>query len=201
MGLTLGSLFDGIGGWLLAAKRNGIVPIWSSEIDKFAMKVSKTHFPNVEQLGDITKLNGGEIPPVDIIGAGSPCQDLSVAGCRKGLKGERSNLFYEAIRITREMRARTNGKYPSYFVWENVTGAFSSNHGKDFQSVLGAITQTHIPMPESGRWAKAGMVRSKRVGVAWRTLDAQYWGVPQRRRRIFLIADYTNGGGYRGNTF
>ena len=195
MGLTLGSLFDGIGGWLLAAKKNKIVPMWSSEIDKFVMKVSKTHFPGVEQLGDITKLNGGEIPSVDIICSGSPCQDLSVAGCRKGLRGERSNLFYEAIRITREMRTRTNGKYPSYFVWENVTGAFSSNHGKDFQSVLGAITQTHIPMPESGRWAKAGMVRSKRVGVAWRTLDAQYWGVPQRRRRIFLIADYTNGGG------
>lgn len=195
MGLTLGSLFDGIGGWLLAAKRNGITPIWSSEIDKFAMKVSKTHFPDVKQLGDVTKLNGGEILPVDIICAGSPCQDLSVAGCRKGLQGERSNLFYEAIRITKEMRVRTNGKYPTFFVWENVAGAFSSNHGKDFQSVLGAITQADMPMPKSGRWAKAGMVRSKRVGVAWRTLDAQYWGVPQRRRRIFLVADYTDGGG------
>ena len=190
MGLTLGSLFDGIGGWLLAAKRNGIAPIWSSEIDRFAMKVSKTHFPDVEQLGDITKLNGGEIPPVDIICAGSPCQDLSVAGCRKGLQGERSNLFYEAIRITREMRVRTNGKYPTFFVWENVAGAFSSNHGKDFQSVLGAITQADIPKPKSGRWANAGMVQCPKCEIAWRVLDAQYWGVPQRRRRIFLVADF-----------
>lgn len=195
MGLTLGSLFDGIGGWLLAAKRNGIAPIWSSEIDRFAMKVSKTHFPDVEQLGDITKLNGGEIPPVDIICAGSPCQDLSVAGCRKGLQGERSNLFYEAIRITREMRVRTNGKYPTFFVWENVTGAFSSNQGRDFRAVLEEITEAHIPMPGSGRWARAGMVRAGRTEVAWRTLDAQFWGVPQHRERIFLIASFDGGGG------
>ena len=194
MGLTLGSLFDGIGGWLLAAIKNGITPIWSSEIDEFAMKVSKAHFPDVKQLGDITKLNGGEIPPVDIVCAGSPCQDLSVAGCRKGLKGERSNLFYEAVRITREMKERTNGNYPTYFVWENVTGAFSSNHGRDFQGVLSTITQGDIPMPESGRWAKAGMVRSEGVGIAWRTLDAQCWGVPQHRERVFLIADFRGGG-------
>lgn len=193
MGLTLGSLFDGIGGWLIAAKKNGIIPIWSSEIDEFAIKVSKAHFPDVEQLGNITKLNGGEIPPVDIICAGSPCQDLSVAGRRKGLNGERSNLFYEAVRITREMKERTNGNYPTYFVWENVTGAFSSNHGRDFQSVLSAITQGDIPMPKSGRWAKAGMVRSEGVGIAWRTLDAQYWGVPQHRERVFLIADFRGG--------
>lgn len=194
MGLTLGSLFDGIGGWLIAAKKNGIIPIWSSEIDEFAIKVSKAHFPDVEQLGNITKLNGGEIPPVDIICAGSPCQDLSVAGRRKGLNGERSNLFYEAVRITREMKERTNGNYPTYFVWENVTGAFSSNHGRDFQSVLSAITQGDIPMPKSGRWAKAGMARSEGVGIAWRTLDAQYWGVPQHRERVFLIADFRGGG-------
>lgn len=193
MGLTLGSLFDGIGGWLIAAKKNGIIPIWSSEIDEFAIKVSKAHFPDVEQLGNITKLNGGEIPPVDIVCAGSPCQDLSVAGRRKGLNGERSNLLYEAVRITREMKERTNGNYPTYFVWENVTGAFSSNHGRDFQSVLSAITQGDIPMPKSGRWAKAGMVRSEGVGIAWRTLDAQYWGVPQHRERVFLIADFRGG--------
>lgn len=159
------------------------------------MKVSKAHFPDVEQLGDVTKINGGEVPPVDIICAGSPCQDLSVAGERRGLAGERSNLFFESVRIVREMREATNGVYPKFFVWENVTGAFSSNHGRDFQAVLGEITQTDIPMPGSGRWAKSGMVRGKRVGCAWRTLDAQYWGVPQHRERIFLIAGFGKWGG------
>lgn len=193
--LTLASLFDGIGGWLIAAHRNGIKPVWSSEIEDFPMKVSKAHFPDVEQLGDVTKINGGEVLPVDIICAGSPCQDLSVAGNQKGLAGSRSNLFFESVRIVREMREATNGVYPKFFVWENVTGAFSSNHGRDFQAVLGEITQTDIPMPGSGRWSKAGMVRGKRVGCAWRVLDAQYWGVPQHRERIFLIAGFGKWGG------
>lgn len=193
--LTLASLFDGIGGWLIAAHRNGVKPVWSSEIEDFPMKVSKAHFPDVEQLGDVTKINGGEVPPVDIICAGSPCQDLSVAGERRGLAGERSDLFFESVRIVREMRKATNGVYPKFFVWENVTGAFSSNHGRDFQAVLSEITQTDIPMPGSGRWAKAGMVRGKRVGCAWRVLDAQYWGVPQHRERIFLIAGFGKWGG------
>lgn len=193
--LTLASLFDGIGGWLIAAHRNGIKPVWSSEIEDFPMKVSKSHFPDVEQLGDVTKINGGKVPPVDIICAGSPCQDLSVAGNQKGLAGSRSNLFFESVRIVREMREATNGVYPKFFVWENVTGAFSSNHGRDFQAVLGEITQTDIPMPGSGRWSKAGMVRGKRVGCAWRVLDAQYWGVPQHRERIFLIAGFGKWGG------
>lgn len=188
--IKVGSLFDGIGGWLIAAHRNGIKPVWSSEIEDFPMKVSKAHFPDVEQLGDVTKINGGKVPPVDIICAGSPCQDLSVAGNQKGLAGSRSNLFFESVRIVREMREATNGIYPKFFVWENVTGAFSSNHGRDFQTVLGEITQTDIPMPGSGRWSKAGMVRGKRVGCAWRVLDAQYWGVPQHRERIFLIAGF-----------
>lgn len=195
MGLTLGSLFDGIGGWLLAAKRNGIAPIWSSEIDRFAMKVSKTHFPDVEQLGDITKLNGGEIPPVDIICAGSPCQDLSIAGKRQGLKGERSGLFRTAIQLIHRMRAKTNGEYPKIFIWENVTGSFSSNHGHDFRTVLAEITESEIPMPGSGRWAKAGVVRTPKADVTWRTLNAEFWGVPQHRERIFLIASFDGGGG------
>ena len=193
--LTLASLFDGIGGWLIAAHRNGIKPVWSSEIEDFPMKVSKAHFPDVEQLGDVTKINGGKVPPVDIICAGSPCQDLSVAGNQKGLAGSRSNLFFESIRIVREMREATNGIYPKFFVWENVTGAFSSNNGRDFQAVLGEITQTDIPMPGSGRWSKAGMVRGKRVGCAWRVLDAQYLGVPQHRERIFLVAGFGKWGG------
>ena len=188
--LTLGSLFDGIGGWILAAVRNGVKPVWSSEIEDFPMKVSHAHFPDVVQLGDVTKIDGSKVTPVDIICAGSPCQDLSVAGKQKGLAGSRSNLFFESVRIVREMREKTNGLYPKFFVWENVPGAFSSNHGHDFQTVLREIAETDIPMPGTGRWAKAGMVRSERVGIAWRTLDAQFWGVPQRRRRIFLVADF-----------
>lgn len=193
--LTLGSLFDGIGGWLLAAVRNGVKPVWSSEIEDFPMKVSHAHFPDVVQLGDVTKIDGSKVIPVDIICAGSPCQDLSVAGKQKGLAGSRSNLFFESVRIVREMREKTNGLYPKFFVWENVPGAFSSNHGHDFQAVLREIAETDIPMPGTGRWAKAGMVRSERVGIAWRVLDAQYWGVPQHRERIFLIAGFGKWGG------
>lgn len=187
---TLGSLFDGIGGWLLAATRNGVKLVWSSEIEEFPMRVSKAHFPDVEQLGDVTKIDGGKVTPVDIICAGSPCQDLSVAGKRKGLAGSRSNLFFESVRIAREMREKTNGLYPKFFVWENVPGAFSSNHGHDFQAVLSEIGQTGVPMPRNGKWAPAGLARLPKCDIAWRTLDAQFWGVPQRRRRIFLIADF-----------
>lgn len=188
--ITLGSLFDGIGGWQIAAVRNGIVPLWSSEIEPFPLACTKKHFPDTEQLGDITKINGADIHPVDIICAGSPCQDISLAGNRSGLKGARSGLFTESIRILREMRGATNGEYPKFFVWENVVGALSSNQRHDFQTVLSEITETNIPMPKSGRWANAGMVRSESVGLAWRILDSEYWGVPQKRRRIFLIAGF-----------
>ena len=190
--LTLGSLFDGLGGWQLAALRNGVRPVWSSEIEAFPMAITKKHFPNTLKLGDITKLDGAALPPVDIICAGSPCQDLSVAGKRKGLEGERSGLFRKAIDIVSRMREATNGEYPKFFIWENVPGAFSSNKGADFQAVLEEIAKSEIPMPAGGRWATAGMVRSRRCDVAWRVLDAQYWGVPQRRKRIFLIADFRN---------
>lgn len=195
MQITVGSLFDGIGGWCIAAERNGAVPIWSSEIEPFCVEVTKKHFPNVMQLGDIRKIKGDKIPPVDIICAGSPCQDLSVAGKREGLKGERSGLFRTANDIVSDMLNATSGKYPKYFIWENVLGAFSSNKGRDFQAVLSEITQADIPMPKSGRWARSGMVRSKRCHIAWRVLDAQYWGVPQHRERIFLIACFGNRGG------
>lgn len=193
--ITLGSLFDGIGGWQLAAIRNGVTPLWSSEIEKFPMEVTKNHFPNTVQLGDIRQIHGGKIPPVDIVCAGSPCQDLSIAGSKQGLDGKHSNLFLESIRVVREMREATSGIYPRFFIWENVTGAFSTNHGNDFQKVLSEIAQTDIPIPKSGRWARAGMVRGKGVGISWRTLDAQYWGVPQRRERIFLVAGFGNWGG------
>lgn len=193
--LTLGSLFDGLGGWQIAACRAGIKPVWSSEVEKFPIALTKFRFPYTKQLGDVTKIKGNEIEPVDIITSGSPCQDLSVAGDRTGLSGTRSNLFFEAVRIVREMRKKTNGIYPRYFVWENVPGAFSSNKGMDFKSVLEEVTETSIPVPGHHKWAKSGMVRSRICTVVWRTLDAQYWGVPQRRRRIFLVADYTDGGG------
>lgn len=192
--LKLGSLFDGIGGWQIAAMRAGILPVWSSEVEKFPIVITKTRFPGTLQLGDINELDGAKIPPVDIITMGSPCQDLSIAGKRKGLNGERSGLFVRAIDIIRQMHAATDGKYPVFVVWENVPGAFSSNKGLDFREVLQQFTESEIPIPGSGKWAPSGMVRSRKCEVAWRTLDAQYWGVPQRRRRIFLVADYSGRG-------
>ena len=176
----------------MAASKNGVKPLWSSEIDEYPAAVTEYHFPDVKQYGDITQIDGTKVEPVDILCAGSPCQDLSVAGKRAGLEGNRSSLFHEAIRIMREMREKTNGEYPKYFVWENVPGAFSSNRGQDFRAVLEEITESEIPMPESGKWAEAGMVRSSKCALEWRVLDAQYWGVPQRRKRVFLVADFTN---------
>ena len=188
--MTLGSLFDGIGGWLLAARHAGVTPIWASEIEPFPCSVTARHFPDVKQLGDITQINPDEIEPVDIICAGSPCQDLSIAGKRKGLNGERSGLFRTAVDLVRRMRLRTGGRDPRFFVWENVPGAFSSNRGMDFRAVLEEIGQTEIPIPPNGKWANAGLAELPECQISWRVLDAQYWGVPQRRRRIFLIADF-----------
>ena len=188
--LTLGSLFDGIGGFPFAAELSGIKPIWAAEVEPFCIAVTKHRFPDMLHLGSVTDINGAEIPPVDIITFGSPCQDLSLAGARKGLDGERSGLFKEAVRIIYEMREATNGKYPTFIVWENVPGAFSSNKGRDFRTVLEEITKTDIPMPASGRWAAAGVVRGGAICAAWRQLDAQYWGVPQRRKRIYLIGSF-----------
>ena len=191
--LTLGSLFDGIGGWLISAKHAGVKPLWASEIDDFPAAVTAHHFPEVKQLGDITKINGAEIEPVDIICAGSPCTNLSVAGKREGLKGEQSGLFFRAIDVVRQMRISTGGRYPRYFVWENVPGAFSSNGGMDFRAVLEEVSQTEIPIPANNKWAESGMVEWNGGSIAWRCLDAQYWGVPQRRKRIFLVADFASG--------
>ena len=190
--MTLGSFFDGIGGWLLAARHAGVTPVWASEIEPFPCAVTARHFPDVEQLGDITQIDPDTLTPVDIICAGSPCQDLSIAGKRKGLDGERSSLFKTAISIFHQMRERTGR--PRFFVWENVPGAFSSNKGLDFRAVLEEIGQTEIPMPPNGKWASAGMVELPQCQIAWRVLDAQYWGVPQRRRRIFLVADFAADG-------
>src|SRR5690625_3865261 len=165
--LKLGSLFDGIGVFPLSASRYGITPTWASEIEKAPISITKRHFPNMLHLGDITKIDGGKIPPVHIITFGSPCQDLSNIGKREGLTGSQSSLFYHAIRIIDEMRCATNGTYPVIAVWENVMGAFSSNHRLDFKAVLESFTKTEIPMPTSGVWAKAGMVRGNDVDMCW----------------------------------
>jgi DNA (cytosine-5)-methyltransferase 1 len=194
--ITLGSLFDGAGGFPLAGTFAGITPVWASEIEFFPIRVTSKRFPGMKHLGDITKINGAEIEPVDIITFGSPCQDLSTAnGNRKGLDGERSGLFREAVRIIREMRESTNGANPAFIVWENVFGAFSSSKGEDFRQVLQETARikepdVSIPRPYGGKWHTAGEIMGNGYSIAWRTYDAQYWGVPQRRRRIFLVADF-----------
>lgn len=151
----------------------------------------------MKHLGDITKIHGDKIEPVDSITFGSPCQDLSIAGLRAGLAGERSGLFMEAVRIIKEMRSSTNGLYPTFAVWENVQGAFSSNGGEDFRAVLEELARVEqpdasIPRPSGrgGRWSKAGAIAGNGWSLAWRQLDAQYWGVPQRRKRIALVVDF-----------
>ena len=206
--LTMGSLFDGIGGFPLAAVHNGIIPVWASEIEQFPIQVTKKHFPDMIHVGDITKLDGAELPPVDIICGGSPCQDVSIAGARKGLDGARSGLFWEQIRIITEMREadKKRGRSaldvrPRIGVWENVPGAFSSGEpkGSDFQTVLEAFMrieepQIHVVRPPTGRWEYAGAVLGVRSSVAWATWNARHFGVPQERRRIFAVADF---GGYR----
>lgn len=194
--LTLGSLFDGSGGFPLASRELDITPLWASEVEPFPILVTRKNFPNMTHLGDISKLDGSQIEPVDIITFGSPCQDLSIAGKRDGLIGQRSSLFYEAIRIIKEMKGATNGQYPKYIIWENVCGAFSSNKGEDFRCVLEAIVQvqdTKLSIPKPDKWQQAGCIVGEGFSIAWRVLDAQHFGVPQRRKRIFLVADFTGG--------
>lgn len=137
--LTLGSLFDGIGGFPLAGIKSGIHPVWASEIEPFPVRVTQKRLPDMKHYGDVSKLNGGDLEPVDIITFGSPCQDLSIAGKRNGLDGARSGLFREAIRIITEMRCKTNGRSPRWAVWENVPGALSSANGRDFREVLESL--------------------------------------------------------------
>ena len=190
--LTLGSLFDGSGGFPLGGLISGIEPLWASEIEPFPIRVTTKRLPFMKHYGDVSKLDGAKLPPVDIITFGSPCQDMSVAGRRAGLDGSRSNLFYEAVRIAKEMREATNGRYPTWLCWENVPGAFSSNAGADFKAVLDEIRKIKDPeadTPRPARWPNAGCVLADDHSIAWRVFDAQYWGVPQRRKRIYLVAD------------
>ena len=195
--LTLGSLFDGSGGFPLGGLISGITPVWASEIEPFPIRVTTKRLPFIKHYGDISCMDGSEIEPVDIITFGSPCQDLSIAGKRDGLDGKRSSLFYEAVRIVKEMRCATDGKKPRYIVWENVLGAFSSNKGEDFRCVLEGICHIEdetISIPKTDKWKQAGSIVGDHFSLAWRVLDAQYWGVPQRRKRIFLVADFAGGG-------
>ena len=196
--LTLGSLFDGSGGFPLGGLLAGITPVWASEIEPFPIRVTTKRLPFMKHYGNISAMDGGRIEPVDIITFGSPCQDMSVAGRRDGLDGKRSSLFYEAVRIIKEMRYATDGKYPKWICWENVPGAFSSNKGEDFKAVLEAVIgivepNAQVPMPEKAQWPYADLYMGDGWSVAYRTLDAQYWGVPQRRRRIYLVADLAGG--------
>lgn len=204
--MKLLSLFDGSGGFLLAGEMCGIEPVYASEIEPYPIAVSKSHFPNVKHLGDICKIKGSELEPVDIITFGSPCQNMSIAGNREGIKHitigsnetTQSGLFIEAIRVIKEMRLATNGVYPRYAVWENVCGAFNSNKGEDFRTVLEEFIRISEPnavmpkVPKAG-WAYADCISRNGWSIAYRTFDAQYWGVPQRRRRIYLVADFRGG--------
>ena len=194
--LTLGSLFDGSGGFPLGGLISGITPLWASEIEPFPIRVTTKRLPQVEHYGDVSTLDGAKLPPVDIITFGSPCQDMSIAGKREGLGGSRSNLFYQAVRIVKEMRCKTDGRHPRFVVWENVPGAFSSNKGEDFKAVLEEICKVKdscVYVPGSAKWQNAGEILGDGYSVAWRVFDAQFWGVPQRRKRIYLVADFAGG--------
>jgi DNA (cytosine-5)-methyltransferase 1 len=170
MTLTFGSLFAGVGGFDMGFERAGWDCKFQVEWDKNCRTILDKHWPDVEKWGDVSNVNGRFLPPVDCIIFGSPCQDLSVAGKRAGLEGERSGLFHEAVRIIKEMRDATNGTYPRWTVWENVAGALSSNNGRDFGTVINEMAEAGACLQE------------------YALLDAQHFGVPQRRRRVFLVS-------------
>lgn len=203
--LTLGSLFSGSGGFELAGLLAGIRPVFNCDVEPFPIRVTTKRFPDVKHYGDISTLNGAELEPVDIITGGFPCQSVSIAGKREGIRhvdhgGDettRSGLFYEATRIIKEMREATNGQYPKYAVAENVPGLFSSNGGEDFRCVLEEICKIKMPnahVPAVKRWSDAGLILGGDFSVAWRVLDAQYHSVAQRRRRVFIVTDFRGEG-------
>jgi DNA (cytosine-5)-methyltransferase 1 len=194
--LTLGSLFSGSGGFELGGLLCGIEPLWASEVEPFPIRVTTKRLPQVKHYGDINKIDGATVPPVDIITGGFCCQDLSVAGKRSGLHGERSGLFFQIPRIAREMMAATNDEYPKYLVLENVPGMYSSHGGEDFLEVLNELIHikdetVSVPLPEKGKWSTSGEIVGDGFSIGWRTLDAQFWGVAQRRRRCYIVVDFT----------
>lgn len=189
--MKLGSLFDGSGGFPLGGIIAGMSPVWSSEIEPFPIRVTEKRLPQMKHYGDVSKISGADLEPVDIITFGSPCQDMSVAGKRAGLDGARSGLFFQAVRIIKEMRARY--QKPRFIVWENVRGALSSSCGNDFRKVLEeicSVKKSDVSVPKPEKWNSSGLIVGDDFSVAWRVLDAQYWGVPQRRKRIYLVADF-----------
>ena len=173
--LTLGSLFDGMAGFPLAFAQAGVVTRWVVELEEDCRRVSGKHFPEAAAFADVRDVGAHNLEPVDIITGGFPCQDLSVAGARAGLAGERSGLFFEIVRIVREMREATANEYPKYVVLENVPGLLSSHRGRDFAVVLGELADLGA------------------VDIGWRVCDAQFWGVAQRRRRVFVVASFRAG--------
>lgn len=188
--MKLGSLFDGSGGFPLGGIIAGITPAWASEIEPFPIRVTEKRLPQMKHYGDVSKISGADLEPVDVITFGSPCQDMSLAGKRAGLDGARSGLFFQAVRIIKEMRARY--QKPRFIVWENVRGALSSARGDDFRRVLEEICnvkKSDVSVPKPEKWNGSGLIVGDDFSVAWRVLDAQYWGVPQRRKRIYLVAD------------
>lgn len=202
MSFSIGSLFDGSGGFPLAATLCGGTPKWASEVEPYPIAVTRSRFPRMQHLGDVSKISGAGLEPVDVVTFGSPCQDLSVAGKREGLKHEsngdeettRSGLFMEAVRIIKEMRGATNGVYPNYALWENVPGAFSSNRGEDFRIILQELIkivepEAVMPPVPKGGWPYSDCYCGDGWSLAYRVFDAQHWGVPQRRRRIYLVLD------------
>ena len=195
--MPLGSLFDGSGGFPLAATRHGIQPVWASEVEPFPIRVTRKHFPSMKHLGDIYDVNGAEIEPVDIISGSSPCQSFSVNasvhGYRTGLEGK-SGLFSEMIRIISEMRAATHNRKPRYIIWENVTGALSANKGDDFHTIIQnffATGATKVTVPRPHKWTRAGCAVGDAFNLAWRTVNSQFWGLPANRPRVYLVGCFT----------
>lgn len=201
---TMGNLFSGSGAWELAAQMCGIDVLFEAEIEPFPVALEAKRFPNALQLGDVSKIDGHKIPMVDILTNSSPCQDLSIAGKRAGMDGERSGLFMEAVRIAKEMRdaykqlqLRGTDEHIRplrFWCWENVPGVFSSNGGEDFRSAIEEVARIAeptavIPKPPKQGWGYAGVVDGDGWQIAWRTMDLQFFGCPQRRKRVFLIAD------------
>lgn len=202
MSFTIGSLFDGSGGFPLAAFMCGGVPLWASEVEPYPIAVTKSRFPYMKHLGDVTQIKGDEVEPVDVLSFGFPCQDVSIAGGRKGVKHEdngdeettRSGLFHEAVRIIKEMRDATNGLYPTFAVFENVPGLLNSKRGSDFRTVLEELIKivepdaVMPPIPKNG-WPYADCYCGDGWSFAYRVFDSLGWGVPQRRKRLYGVLD------------
>lgn len=180
------SLFAGIGGFDLGLERAGLTPAGMCEIDPAARSVLERHWPDVPKHDDVTTLRAETFGPAEVVTFGSPCQDLSTAGNRAGLAGDRSGLFIEAVRYVRDMQEATNGEFPRCAVWENVTGALGSNGGRDFAAVLTLLVGGEIRRPADG-WPAAGVAFGEHGSAEWRVLDSQHFGLAQRRRRVFLV--------------